>query len=218
MDYSVIYAGAMPVMLTDQQVAIGRERIRRVAERQLVERGIERVSMHSIAQALGWSATALYRYYESKDALIAATRTAALDQLSETLEAVMASGGDIWQRSREIGNAYVDLAVNSPDTYRLLFASKQPDVSLYPELALAVARSQRNFTAYAEEMVEEGGLDIEPALLAHMFWAQLHGLISLQMIGRLRPDGPDFETIRHEMVRRIVRSAKPQPTVHGDNA
>jgi AcrR family transcriptional regulator len=210
--------GAMPVMLTDSQVAEGRERIRRVAERQLVERGIERVSMHSIAQELGWSATALYRYYENKDALIAATRVAALDQLSDTLEAVMAGPGDIWQRSREIGNAYVDLAVGSPDTYRLLFASKQPDVSLYPELAEAVARSQRNFTAYAEEMVEAGGLDVDPKLLAHMFWAQLHGLISLQMIGRLRPDGPDFETLRHEMVRRIVRSTKPTTANRGEIA
>ncbi|MBV9842716.1 MAG: TetR/AcrR family transcriptional regulator [Sphingomonadaceae bacterium] len=199
----------MPTLLTELQVAEGRERIRRVVERQASERGIERVSMHSIAQELGCSATALYRYYENKDALLAATRTAALDRFSEALEAVMAGPGDIWQRSREIGNAYIDFAVNSPDTYRLLFASEQPDSSRYPELAAAVARSQRNFTAYAEEMVADGKLDIEPKLLAHIFWAQLHGLISLQMIGRLHPDGPDFETIRHEMVRRIVRSARP---------
>ncbi|WBO22557.1 TetR/AcrR family transcriptional regulator [Sphingomonas abietis] len=198
----------MPILLTEDQVAQGRERIRRVAERQAVERGIERVSMHSIAQALGWSATALYRYYENKEAILAATRTAALDQLSETLEAVMAGPGDIWERSRAIGGAYVDFAFERPDTYRLIFALSQPDITLYPELATAAARARRSMTGYAEEMVAAGDLDADPTLLAHIFWAQLHGLISLQMVGHLDRDGPDFETIRHEMVRRIVHGIR----------
>jgi AcrR family transcriptional regulator len=164
--------------------------------------------MHSIAQALGWSATALYRYYENKEAILAATRTAALDQLSETLEAVMAGPGDIWERSRAIGSAYVDFAFARPDTYRLIFALSQPDIAHYPELAIAAARSRRNMTSYVEEMVAEGDLDADPDLLAHIFWAQLHGLISLQMVGHLDRDGPSFETIRHEMVRRIVHSVR----------
>lgn len=198
----------MPTLLTDAQVADGRERIRQIAERQAVERGMERVSMHSIAQELGWSATALYRYYENKEAILAVTRKAALDQLSETLEAVMAAPGDIWSRSREIGNAYVDFAFKKPDAYRLIFALSQPDIARYPELAAASARARRNMTAYAEEMVAEGDLDADPDMLAHVFWAGLHGLISLQMAGQLGRDRPDFEAIRHDMVRRIVHSAR----------
>lgn len=207
-DNAVIYDRPMPVLLTDAQVAQGRERIRRVAERQAVERGIERVSMHSIAQELGWSATALYRYYQNKEAILAATRTAALDQLSERLEAALAGAGDIWERSRAIGNAYVDFAYANPDAYRLIFALTQPDIALYPDLAAAADRSRRNLTAYAREMVETGDLDIDAEMLAHIFWAQIHGLISLEMTGRLGGDAPDFETIRHEMVSRIVQSAK----------
>ncbi|WP_454885167.1 TetR/AcrR family transcriptional regulator [Sphingomonas oryzagri] len=195
-------------MLTDEQVAQGRERILRVAERQAVERGIERVSMHSIAQELGWSATALYRYYQNKEAILAATRTAALNQLSEQLEEALDGAGDIWERSRAIGNAYVDFAYANPDTYRLIFALTQPDMALYPDLAAAADRSRRNLTAYAREMVETGDLDIDAEMLAHIFWAQIHGLISLEMTGRLGDDAPDFEAIRHEMVSRIVQSAK----------
>jgi AcrR family transcriptional regulator len=206
----------MPTLLTDAQVTQGRERIREVAERQAVERGIERVSMHSIAQELGWSATALYRYYENKEAILAATRTAALDQLSQMLEAVMAGPGDIWERSREIGNAYVDFAFEKPDAYRLIFALSQPDIARYPELAASSERARRNMTAYAEEMVTEGDLDADPDLLAHIFWAGLHGLISLQMVGQLSQDRPSFEAIRHEMVRRIVHSARKTSKNRGE--
>jgi AcrR family transcriptional regulator len=71
----------MPPSLSSEQVLEARARIRAVAEQQFAERGIEQTSMRSIAQALGWTATALYRYYDSKEALLAATRAAALDRL-----------------------------------------------------------------------------------------------------------------------------------------
>jgi AcrR family transcriptional regulator len=197
----------MPVLLTDAQIAQVRERIVRVAERQAVERSLERVSMHSIAQALGWSATALYRYFENKDSILAAARTAALNRLSDRLEAAIAGPGDLWARSRAVGAAYVDFAFENPDAYRLIFALSQPDSSQYPDLALAEARSRANMTRYVERMVEEGELDADPKLLGHVFWAGLHGVISLQMAGKLGPDAPSFETIRRDMVRRIVHSA-----------
>ena len=198
----------MPTPLTEAQFAQGRERIRRVAERQAVERGIEQVSMHSIAREIGWSATALYRYYANKEAILAAARTAALDQLSDALEAAMEGPGDIWRRSRAIGDAYVAFAFDRPDAYRMIFALSQPDATLYPDLEAASARAQRNLTAYAKEMVRVGGLAIEAEMLAHIFWAQVHGLISLRMSGRLGHDRAAFEAIRREMVRRIVRSAQ----------
>jgi AcrR family transcriptional regulator len=81
--------------LSSEQVLEARARIRAVAEQQFAERGIEQTSMRSIAQALGWTATALYRYYDSKEALLAATRAAALDRLSAALEAAQQGPGDV---------------------------------------------------------------------------------------------------------------------------
>jgi AcrR family transcriptional regulator len=78
----------MPLSLSSEQVAKpARASAWPPAEQQFAERGIEQTSMRSIAQALGWTATALYRYYDSKEALLAATRAAALDRLSAALEA-----------------------------------------------------------------------------------------------------------------------------------
>jgi AcrR family transcriptional regulator len=197
----------MPVSLTETQICEARDRIVRVAERQAVELGMERVSMHSIARALGWSATALYRYFENKDAILAAARTAAFDRLSDSLEAAMEGPGDIWSRSREVGNAYVDFAFQHPEAYRLIFELTQPDDGQYPELDAANARGRTNMIRYVETMVAEGALDADPELLAYTFWAALHGVISLQMAGKLSIDAPPFQTIRRDMVRRIVHSA-----------
>ncbi|MET0374465.1 MAG: TetR/AcrR family transcriptional regulator [Rhizorhabdus sp.] len=197
----------MPVLLTDVQIAEGRARILAVAERQAVELGLDRLSMHGIARALGWSATALYRYFENKEAILAAARTAAFDRLSDRLEAVMAGPGDIWSRSREVGNAYVDFAFENPESYRLIFELAQPPAAHDSDLARANARARGNMRAYVEQMAAEGAIDADPQLLAHVFWAGLHGVVSLQMAGKLGPDAPPFETIRRDMVRRIIRSA-----------
>lgn len=198
----------MPVLLTDAQIAEVRERIVAVAERQAVERGLERVSMHGIAQELGWSATALYRYFDNKDAILAAARTAALDRLSDRLEAAMEDPGDIWVKSRKVGDAYVSFAFENPDAYRLIFALSQPYAGQYPDLVRAMARSRGNMSHYVERLVDEGGLDADPVLLGHVFWAGLHGAISLEMAGKLGPDAPPFDVIRRRMTRWIIRGAR----------
>lgn len=199
----------MALLLTDEQIAETRARIVRVAEHQAVVLGLERVSMHSIAKELGWSATALYRYFENKDAILAAARTNALDRFSAQIEAATNGIGDIWALSREVGNAYLQFAFENPDAYKLIFAVSQPDMDKYPDVARAQARSRGHMTRYVERMVEEGGLDADPILLGHLFWAGMHGLVTLQMAGQLRPDSPSFEILRREMVRSLVRGAAP---------
>ncbi|MGE4480268.1 TetR/AcrR family transcriptional regulator [Acidocella sp.] len=195
----------MPQALSDERIAETRERIVRVAERQAVARGFGNVSMHSIARELGWSATALYRYFANKEAILAAARTVALDKLSATLEAAIAGPGDGWEISRNVGDAYVAFAFENPDAYRLIFSLNQPDPADYPEFAGALARAQGNMTRYVARMIAEGGLDTDPNILGHLFWAGLHGLITLQMTGKIGEGTPDFDTLRREMMRGLER-------------
>ena len=208
----------MPPLLTEAKIEKTRARIVRVAEHQAVALGLERVSMHSIAKEFGWSATALYRYFEDKDAILAAARAAGLDRFSAALDEALEGPGDIWDRSRAIGNAYVTFAFENPDAYKLMFAVSQPDMERYPEVARAQARARAHMTRYVTLMVEEGGLDADPVVLGHLFWAGMHGLISLRMAGQLRPDSPDFEVLRRELVRSLVRGASPRAAIKQEEA
>ena len=176
----------MPVSLTDEQIAEMRAHraYRRAPGGRTRPRGH---LMHSIAKELGWSATALYRYFADKDAILAAARTAALDRLSDRLEAALAGPAICGSRSRAIGNAYVDFALGNPDAYKLVFALSQPDAAQYPALAAALVPSRGTMTRYVELMVEHGLLDGDPDLLGHLF-RPVDGLISLHMAGQLGPD------------------------------
>ena len=65
-------------------------------------------------------------------------------------------------------------------------------------------------------MVEAGLLEGDPATLAHVYWASLHGLIVLQMAGKLG-QAPPFETVRHAAARLITRGAAARRDGSGEN-
>lgn len=175
----------MAVLLTDEQVHDVRERIRQVAERQIAAHGITALSLRSIANELGWTAASLYRYFASKAELLDALRVAAHNRFSERIEAAHDSTGDLWQRSRAIGDAYIDFAMREPAAYQIMFAYGQEDGEKSEELRAAERRSQRTQITYVREMADAGLLEGDPDMIAHAYWATLHGLIVLRMAGKL---------------------------------
>jgi AcrR family transcriptional regulator len=198
----------MALLLTETQVRDVRDRIRNVAERQFAARGLSATSLRSIAAELGWSPASLYRYFRNKEELLWATRTAAHDRFSDRIEAAYAQPGDLWDRSRALGDAYVDFAFEEPAAYQLIFALEQSVGDKPLELRAAEERSRLTLTGYLQDMVTAGLLTGDPELLGHVYWSAIHGLIVLQMAGKLKPTLP-FDTIRHEITRLLTRGALP---------
>jgi AcrR family transcriptional regulator len=63
------------------------EEIKVTARRLLVERGVESVTLRAIAREMGMTAPALYRYFDSHDALLRAVIAGIYDELADALEA-----------------------------------------------------------------------------------------------------------------------------------
>lgn len=198
----------MAVLLTEEQVHDVRERIREVAERQIAADGIAALSLRSIATELGWTAASLYRYFANKAELLDALRVAAHNRFSERIEAAHDSTNDLWERSRAIGDAYVDFAMQQPAAYQVMFAYEQEDGEKSEELRDAERRSHLTLITYVREMAEAGLLEGDPDMIAHAYWATIHGLIVLRMSGKL-DSSPGFDALRHTAMRLITRGARP---------
>jgi AcrR family transcriptional regulator len=67
------------------------EEIKAIARQQMAEDGASSLSMGAIARAMGVTPPALYRYFESRDALVAALVVDAYDSMAEALEASVAT-------------------------------------------------------------------------------------------------------------------------------
>ena len=99
----------------------------------------------------------------------------------------MAQPADPLRRSRNAGQAYVDFALAEPQAYRLMFDLNQPTEGDYPELQNAIVRARRTMTVHIEAMIEAGQLEGDAELIGHLFWSVLHGMLMLQLTGKLAP-------------------------------
>lgn len=177
----------MPRVLSPEDVEAFRDRLCKAAEKLFAERGIAAVTMRELAQALGVSPMTPYRYFKDKDAILAAVRAAAFARFAARLETAMAAPADPLGRSRNAGQAYIDFALAEPQAYRLMFDLSQPTEDDYPELQAAIARARRTMTVHVEAMIQAGLVEGDAELIGHLFWSNLHGMLMLQLAGKLAP-------------------------------
>jgi AcrR family transcriptional regulator len=159
------------------------------------------VSMRNIAAELGVSATAIYRHYRNKEAVMAAV----VEQGFALLVDYLTRDGkpdviDFMMR-------FLDFALDEPRLYDVMFLRARRDVRRYPEDF--AAHKSPSFDA-ARQAVEremaEGTLRRDNALETTLtIWSHAHGLISMFTLGRFGDDAAAFRLIYRRAIRRLYR-------------
>ena len=182
-----------------------------------VERGPDNVTMRQIAAGVGVSPMTPYRYFQDKDEILATVRAAALDRFAAALEAGLAQGSDARERARAIGDAYVRFATEHPAAYQLMSEISQVDESRYPELVRASRRARETMVGYVRDMIREGMMDGDADLIGYMFWSTLHGIVVLDMAGRLGGE-IDADTLRKKTMRTLLAGMAVSPPRRDDES
>jgi AcrR family transcriptional regulator len=180
----------LPRTLSSADVEDFRARLCDAAEHMFAERGPAAVTMRELAAAVGVSPMTPYRYFKDKDAILAAVRARAFDRHADHLEAAYAAHAhDPATRPLALAQAYIQFALDHPEAYKLMFDVHQPSAGSYPDLVRAGERSRRTMSLQLEESPGEATPvpKAEADLIAHMYWAALHGPLMLQMSGMLPP-------------------------------
>ena len=95
------------------------------ARRQLAAAGAARLSLRSVARALGLVSSALYRYYPSRDDLLTALIIDAYEDLGKAADAA-ADGTDPRSRWMSVCHATRRWALDHPHEYALIYGSPVP--------------------------------------------------------------------------------------------
>jgi AcrR family transcriptional regulator len=207
----------MPKPLSDDDIQLFREAMRRVAENAFATRGAQGVTMRELAKELGCSAMTPYRYFRDKDDILAMVRAAAFNRFAAQLEAAARNAPS--DDSLSVSDAYVAFALDEPHAYRLMFDVNQPEGG-YPDLAAAALRAQQMLSAHFERLVDAGLLEGDPQLIGYAYWASLHGFTMLALANQLplpeaqHPAGhtaPTREAVLAQLRRMLWRGAQPQP-------
>lgn len=199
--------------LRDDEIEAFRERLCDAATRRFAENGIEGVSLRALADDLGCSRATPYRYFKDKQAIFAAVRTRAFEELADTCEAVVAGEPDPERRLAELGRTYLRFAREEPHAYRVAFELGQPDAAQYPALAKQQARAWQTIRGAVQYAHDRGVLAGDPETVSHLYWASLHGLAGLELLGQLRARSlGDLEAPMIELLLRGARAASSERT------
>jgi len=171
--------------LTVEELDAFRERAVAAATKLFAERGYAGVTLRSLAKALGVSPMTPYRYFENKEELFAMVRTEALRRFADVQRDAVAGIDDPEEGLQSLRRVYVRFALEEPDAYHTIFDILQAQAGAYPELESEQARAFSYLHAAVTAAVDAELMQGEPLLRAHLLWAQVHGLVSLHLAGKL---------------------------------
>lgn len=146
------------------------------------------MSMRKLAKCVGCTAPALYRHYESKEAVMQDVVGDAYRLFAQYLNRALV-GGSPEERFRMAGQAYMDFALEQPALYEALYVPADllgiQDDAASDAVAHACAVGQF-WTDRVREMMDTGFLEKgDPQNISLTLWAHGHGLVSLYHRGLL---------------------------------
>jgi AcrR family transcriptional regulator len=158
-----------------------RQRILDTARALLDEQGAAGLSLREVARRAGVTHQAPYHHFADREAILAELVTAGFVELERRLARAHALRGDAQVTLVASGTAYVSFALDHPGVFRIMFRADMCDKARFPR-ALAAADRAHGELMHLVRLVHGGSDD---AALAHLHWAQVHGLSCLLLDGPL---------------------------------
>lgn len=172
-----------------------------------LEDGLDGFSMRKLARAVGVTAPALYRHYESKEKVLLDVVGEAYRRLVQYLYRAL-QGRTPEERYRLAKEAYLDFALEQPRFYEVLFAN--PEIMGVgegsPEVESHACAVGQFWNDRVRECIDSGMFrPTAPEAVGVTMWAHAHGLISLYLMGALRVDEETFRQIYGASSNRMLR-------------
>ena len=159
----------------------------------LEQRHAEPLGLREVARAVGVSATAIYRHFPDKDALLRAIAERGFARMGEmqTVAAQGLSGGDAFAAT---GVAYVRFALRNPAVFRLMFSrpSRRDLFGLGQDEASTPLRLLRENAA---AVMPQDLPDEARRVVALQAWALVHGLAVLLLDHVVEVDDATIEHV-----------------------
>jgi AcrR family transcriptional regulator len=159
--------------------------------------GFAGLSMRKLAKEVGVTAPALYRYYDGREAVLAALVRQAhhvfLDYLRRGLEAPTP-----FERFLSAGEGYIDFALEHPRWYAIMFSgSERLGMDAIPDDIQSMGCAIHQFwNDRVNECMRTGVLkEGDPEGVGLTLWAHSHGMVQLYQQGRLNTDEAGFRRL-----------------------
>ncbi|HVV10619.1 TetR/AcrR family transcriptional regulator [Amycolatopsis sp.] len=172
----------MPVQERRERERAQRHRLIIDTARRLAEaEGWDAVTTRRLADEIEYSQPVLYSHFKGKDAIVEAVAIDGVSELAAVLRKAREGAADDSAALASVAHAYADFAEANPVVYDAIFARATKLPFGRPEAPEPLRLAFGELAAVFAAGREDGELRTE------MAWSALHGLVTLNRDGRLRP-------------------------------
>lgn len=153
--------------------------------RELAEaEGWDAVTTRRLAERIEYSQPVLYSHFRGKDEIVAAVALRGFTELTDAVRHAAATVPDARAEVAAVANAYVAFAEGNPAVYDAMFSLRTGLLFADPGTPAPLREA---FQALFDTLGRVTG-PIAPGLFVEVFWAALHGVVTLTRAGRLPPE------------------------------
>jgi AcrR family transcriptional regulator len=149
--------------------------------------GWDAVTTRRLSAEIEYSQPVLYKHFAGMEGIVASVAVQGFAELGAALAAARAHAADGRDALSRVAHAFIGFARGNPALFDAMFVRATT-------LAFAADDTPGELNSAFDELraaVEQIAGDRDPDTLAEVVWAALHGLITLDRSGRLRPDFHD---------------------------
>jgi AcrR family transcriptional regulator len=186
--------------------------ILKAARKAFDKKGLEGLSLRDVAKDVGITPMAIYRHYEDKQALIDALVLDGLAAWSARVDALPPRDG--LAKLEQIGEAYLDFALECPRRFEAAFLVHSTKARRYPDDFLAGRSPVISIELKILEDAKARGLlkHSDPIDVVTTNSALSQGLITLYRAGRIAGGEKEFRALYRRAMKRSTDSFLAEKT------
>jgi AcrR family transcriptional regulator len=145
--------------------------------------GWDAVTSRRLSTEIEYSQPVLYKHFTGMEQIADAIAVDGFGELADVIRAARSGAAEAGDALALVAHAYLDFARDNPAVYDAMFARATT-------LRFAAQDTPQQLTAAFAELRQSVGLvgdEQDADALTEVFWAALHGLVTLSRTGRLRP-------------------------------
>ena len=148
-------------------------------------KGWAAVTVRQVADLIEYRAPIIYQYFENKDALLEELEARGFALLVARLQGSGTGVENARERILKMSDAYVGFAYEQPELYQLMHGWGSANTGLDKTLAGGTSVAEIVQECFVTWATEQRIVFPDLAANIEIAWALLHGLISVEMLGRI---------------------------------
>jgi AcrR family transcriptional regulator len=173
--------------------------------------GMDALSMRRVALRIGITAPALYKHFDSKDALVEAIAERGFELFERRLTEAATSRNPMGTILRVL-QCYRQFAIDEPQLFEIMFVVPRTRRRTFPDdFAARRSASFNLLRAAVEQAMQRKRLrKDDPLEVTLNLWAYAHGLVGLYRAGRFDANPALFRRLFDRAIRRLLSGLAPK--------